>query len=502
MTEHEDIREQLSAYLDGELSEPDARRVEEALADDARLAEDLEQLRKTRRLVQSLPRERLGDDFAAKVMRAAVQRGVTAGAQPWKPAPLPNPWRRYLSVAALILFAVGLGVFVSVEMYDAGPEPARRSELAIKTPDEMDKPESFGRVARDLGELRTELAAEEEAPRRTEVPDTEGDTVRATPIVAPPPMRKGGAPAPTMSPKSEDKSVDESLFTKDATPAPVTREKSYGLAADAKMEDHAKGVALKKPAAAPGVYSKRAGPRPPYDQPVAVITGPQSQARLVKLATPEDNEIIYTDDIPASRKQVEAVLVSNSIRIAPPSQRILEPNQANLNVTSLKNKVAAKTAPPEELQYVVYGNVEQLQNVRVQLHNDVRANQNVSQQPVIAKWSQRDGQTEFTLETKSGEKTISSGKLSSVETQRKSSTPPESTTQAQTRMAEKGMLYLQRARTQPTTRTGQIAQQRENQMEQSPIHAGLIQNRAMLITLKYRQPPDKDNKADVETKKP
>ncbi|KKM72936.1 hypothetical protein LCGC14_1415600, partial [marine sediment metagenome] len=51
------IREQLSAYLDGELTEAQAERVVRAAAQDPELAAELAALRRVSEMVGSLPRE-------------------------------------------------------------------------------------------------------------------------------------------------------------------------------------------------------------------------------------------------------------------------------------------------------------------------------------------------------------------------------------------------------------------------------------------------------------
>ena len=58
MNENEIIREQLSAYLDGELSDDDAGRVERAVEADKELAAELDGLRALRKLLRSLPIQR------------------------------------------------------------------------------------------------------------------------------------------------------------------------------------------------------------------------------------------------------------------------------------------------------------------------------------------------------------------------------------------------------------------------------------------------------------
>ena len=93
-------REQLSAYLDGELSEAAAAAVDRALRSDPDLARELDRLQAVRRLVASLPRESAPPGLASRVL-AQVRPG---GRTPWT-ARLAR-----LAAAAVVLIAVGLGI--------------------------------------------------------------------------------------------------------------------------------------------------------------------------------------------------------------------------------------------------------------------------------------------------------------------------------------------------------------------------------------------------------
>ncbi|MCK4626757.1 MAG: zf-HC2 domain-containing protein [Phycisphaerae bacterium] len=100
MSNIEKISEQLSAYLDGELSDEESRRVDEMLVDDPALSDELESLREVRQLLQGLPREQAPDGLLDTVL-AQAQRRRTG----W--------WAGRLARAAIILLAVGVGVTVT-----------------------------------------------------------------------------------------------------------------------------------------------------------------------------------------------------------------------------------------------------------------------------------------------------------------------------------------------------------------------------------------------------
>ncbi|MHC4982303.1 MAG: anti-sigma factor family protein [Planctomycetota bacterium] len=111
MSENDYIFEQLSAYLDGELSDDEAKRVEQAIRADEALAGELEKLRAMRELLRGLPKAKAPDDLADRVM-AQAERLTLVGAAPQRQARRQFRWVRYAAAAAIILLAVGIGVVV------------------------------------------------------------------------------------------------------------------------------------------------------------------------------------------------------------------------------------------------------------------------------------------------------------------------------------------------------------------------------------------------------
>ena len=70
-------KEELIAYLDGELPEESALRVEKSLVDDAAVRSDVEQLTKTFELLDLLPASKVSDGFAEKTLTAIrIQESV------------------------------------------------------------------------------------------------------------------------------------------------------------------------------------------------------------------------------------------------------------------------------------------------------------------------------------------------------------------------------------------------------------------------------------------
>jgi negative regulator of sigma E activity len=152
MTEREKICEQLSAYLDGELTAAEAQRVQQAVAENASLAGELTGLRYTRELLRRLPRAHAPGDFVERVLARTerlhlVQAGEGRSSDRW------TVWFRHLATAAVLLIAAGVGIVVGIAVRQSqqamqapgypevsarpetgGEAPGRRSELAHATP--------------------------------------------------------------------------------------------------------------------------------------------------------------------------------------------------------------------------------------------------------------------------------------------------------------------------------------------------------------------------------
>lgn len=149
--------ERISAYLDGELTADDQSRFEERLAESAELRQLVEELRALRGSLDLLPRHRLEDDFAERVLRRAERELLVSGqpqsdaspanlsAVDHRPASLvaaadhaARPRRR--SLRPLIYAAVAIAAAVLIVVFDPArpkaPEVAqvvpRKSDLAAK----------------------------------------------------------------------------------------------------------------------------------------------------------------------------------------------------------------------------------------------------------------------------------------------------------------------------------------------------------------------------------
>ncbi len=112
----------LSAYLDGELREPQRRKLEMRLTKEEALREQLENLRKTQSVLGRLPRVSAPRNFTLTPEMVTVRR---------KRQPLFTALRWTTPVAAILMV-----VLFSVELLTGGPFLASRSQSAVLEMDE------------------------------------------------------------------------------------------------------------------------------------------------------------------------------------------------------------------------------------------------------------------------------------------------------------------------------------------------------------------------------
>jgi len=164
--QHEDIREQLSAYLDGELDAAVADRVEAAVAQRPDVADLLGELRRTRHVLRRLPPVGPEAGFCRRVMAEARRRGLLGD-----DGRRDSPWPGRVAAAAVLLFAVGVGVVVSASLWP--PEPASRiagdsagGELLARVSDEDSPVASGGPAAGGFRAKKTAGSAGDKAGRK------------------------------------------------------------------------------------------------------------------------------------------------------------------------------------------------------------------------------------------------------------------------------------------------------------------------------------------------
>lgn len=111
MNARENISEQLSAYLDGELSQADAQRVEQAVASNSALTAQLVRLRSLRAMVRQLPRQHAPEDFVARVMGRVEREHLVSTSWGSGDRGILR-WSRHFATAAMVLIALSIGAVV------------------------------------------------------------------------------------------------------------------------------------------------------------------------------------------------------------------------------------------------------------------------------------------------------------------------------------------------------------------------------------------------------
>jgi len=130
----DEVREQLSAYLDGELDEPTRRAVDAALKAHPELRAELDALRRTVALVRSMPRRSAPSGFAERVQAAIAQKA--AGAVPLGRSARAD-WLRHwraVALAAAACLVVGVTALVASRT-STTRDSARRFETTPAAPE-------------------------------------------------------------------------------------------------------------------------------------------------------------------------------------------------------------------------------------------------------------------------------------------------------------------------------------------------------------------------------
>lgn len=133
MTNRDDIREQFSPLLDGELSPEERAVVEAALSDDAELLRELDSLKRVDDLFRALPAETAPGDFEDAIRKRVHPRMVAAAAAapPPRRAKSRRLWVGGLAAAAVLAVCAGVIAF-NVNRYSAPTQMAANYDMAAK----------------------------------------------------------------------------------------------------------------------------------------------------------------------------------------------------------------------------------------------------------------------------------------------------------------------------------------------------------------------------------
>jgi len=338
-----EMSQELSAYLDGELNEADTAKVDEALGKNPELMRELNQLKHTREMLRNLPETTAPDGFAARVM-AAAEKNATRRSSTKIPVWL---WGSGVAAAVIILA-------VTVSYY---------SLLVKKETTSIDKIAQQQGEPKKIGELARDLKA-----------DNELDFSRA----------KGKIPAG----KRPTPSVPEER-TK-----PATRTTFLAKDSDTKMVRGLKSnVTHKKTAVGSPKDAMKSGLKVESDDRYEEQEGVggvrqrldgKSVAKLAAVNRRTNNQDVWTDNIKAEKKNVEKILTYNGLQIVPETQEVLESNQAmNLSSNQIYNSNIGRAVAVNgnEVEYLVYGSPEQVSAISKELRGKVQMRQRVSQLP-------------------------------------------------------------------------------------------------------------------------
>ena len=143
MNDKDKIREQLSAYLDGELADGDRKKLERELRSNKDLIDELRQLRSLSKMLHALPCEQTNEDFVADVIAQAERRNLIGALTDGHVQEGPK-WIRWLASAAVLLIAVGIGVVVTTMLNPTTWSDRLAEQQAVKP---------SGQLARQVDDL-------------------------------------------------------------------------------------------------------------------------------------------------------------------------------------------------------------------------------------------------------------------------------------------------------------------------------------------------------------
>ncbi|MCE5278554.1 MAG: hypothetical protein ABFD92_00460 [Planctomycetaceae bacterium] len=430
MNKRDEISNELSAYLDGELSPSRVRQIDEVLAYDKDLAGELERLKATRNLLRQLPRERTADDFVRHVLARTERTHLL-------PAPAARAYRsmRWISyaAAAVVLLAVGAAgvMMVNAVKYATPQGPHKLGELA-RAPEQAPEKPGAPAATPDTEHAQT---PDGKARRETELAGKDG-TVEAlkAPQAAPALPAQGGQVKNDLNrdvaharASGEDssglrkKSVSDGYAAAEsARPAPKSVEKAskdmQPIAKAPAPADTAAGAAPAGPARA----QAKGGPRetPPrragekaQEQQVAVLEK-KSQPRSGEnwqdepsVAPPQtvaqrhgddertapapgapaeqgdaltaSNVVINTSSLAVAQRDIENAMVRNGVR------PLVVKEQRSLGAATIGNYYLTNVNNDSQVQYEAFVTADQLGRLRGEL-SVIRAQQDVAQVPVEA----------------------------------------------------------------------------------------------------------------------
>lgn len=278
--QRDDIIEQLSAYLDGELSEQEVARIERELETDPQSRRLLEELARTAECVRDLPVESAPAGLRESTV-AMLERDMLLGAAGEEAGGLPHPSRpvlRWLATAAVVALACTAGYFT---LSQAGRGPSAGDEgstiQTVQVGPEKSLPEQGG------PEAEVRLGESDATARRSwgEAKEDSGDK-----DVAGTRMRSRGHPdeeAEGLGTVSKPPVADVFDESRGKGPLPLSRGRGKGPVAQKE-----RGTVASATDAVPEYPRSRAEPREdePAKRAKSALTPPERAGRRVAAAHP------------------------------------------------------------------------------------------------------------------------------------------------------------------------------------------------------------------------
>ena len=409
MTDTQDISNDLSAWIDGELSDARAEQVAKAVQSDPALAAEADELRQVAALLSQFAPPALPDDFAQRIAAQAI---------PPKPSHFPR-WASFC-VAASVLVATGTALLIFQD--NDTPKPS----LAYNDESEENRIAETESIADDSVELKTEadaihgrmkdlgekLYTEKKDDRDLDVPKVAEELADIRSIRP----AKPGARVPVASKRASKTAGKKGgrykgSIAKDATPvevaSPIAPNPQATLWASAKAGNIAasNGTANQTMGrAGPGRYDAIANMDqarteaqatvsmmqnslpvaqtvpggPPGQKPIQFQAFRTNQHRQAENG--EQNETVYAKSLEAGQQRVEGLFRDNGIELVKKNQPLLNTGQVVTtstrrsarpatgqiqSKTTRDSKTAARSA--SQVQYIVFGGQSQIKTLRSQV---------------------------------------------------------------------------------------------------------------------------------------
>lgn len=196
--------ETLSAYLDGQLSTAERARLERRLKSSPNLQQALQELRRTRAVVRSLPKLRAPRNYTLSPKMAGIRQRQ----------PRVYPIFRFASLLASLLFIlVVAGDFLVAQRFASAPLSASQAEEAPMAMVEASPEGTTGPAGGGFVEAPQEEAAEPSARTADQTPQAEVESMQASGLEAAP---TSPVESPTVGPPSVASPEGEALPAEDA----------------------------------------------------------------------------------------------------------------------------------------------------------------------------------------------------------------------------------------------------------------------------------------------